>query len=256
MAIAACLLWLGSWLVLSGVVTRTADRIHYGVLDISANLGFTVENILVEGRRYADPQTIKAITNVQRGDPLFSFDPFAAQDLIEKLSWVKGAHVERRLPDTIYIRIEERVPLALWQRKNSLFLIDEEGVVVTDRNLSRFRDLAVLTGQDAPQEAANLFALLQAEPQIHNRVEGASFIAGRRWNIALKSGVLLKLPGEDFALALRRLVQAHEEEGLLDTHNSIIDMRELDRITVRTKPEESLEYKAVFQPSSDSKEGI
>lgn len=253
---ATCFVWLCSWLVLSGFVTRVVDKAHYGVLDLTANLGFTVENILVEGRHYADPHTIKAITNVQRGDPLFSFDPFVAQDLIQKLAWVKGAHVERRMPDTIYIRIEERVPLALWQRGDNVFLIDEDGIVVTDRNLGQFRDLAVLTGQDAPKEAANLFALLQAEPQIHSRVEGASFIAGRRWNLALKSGVLLKLPGEGFALALRRLVRAHEEEGLLDTQNSIIDMRELDRITVRTKPGESLEYKAVFQPSSGSKEGI
>lgn len=239
--------WIGSWMTLSGGFARTGEWVNSKTLNITAGMGFTVKNIMVEGRRHADPDTIKAIVNVEKGDPLFSFDPDAAQAMIEKISWVRSAQVERRLPDTIYIRLEERQPMALWQRDGKITVIDDEGVVLTDQHPENFSKLLLVVGENAPQNAAELMTMLEAEPEIARRTEAATFVSNRRWDLKLKDGTTVKLPEDEIGLALRRLVTTQLEDGILDKNLNAIDLRESDRITVRTNPGAVQEYKAGFK---------
>ena len=140
--------------------------------------------------------------------------------------------------------------MALWQRNKRLTLIDTEGAVLTDDKLGRFRDYIVLVGDDVPTRAPEFLQFLASEPEILNNIEAAKSISGRRWDVTLKSGAIVKLPEEELALALRRLAKMQEEENIMDKNISVIDVRELTRITVRTKPGAVREYKASFSGTS------
>lgn len=235
---------------MSGVWTRTQDKIETAALDKTAEWGFAVKNIMVDGRNHTDVDALKAMINMEKGDPIFAFHPGEAKAMIEKLSWVKSAHIERRLPDTIYIKITERKPMALWQRNQKLSLIDADGVVLTDQNLGAFKNFLIVVGDEAPQHAADLMTMLLAEPVIAKRVEAATLISGRRWDLKLKSGADVKLPEEELGLALRKLAVNHEEEALLDKDVLSIDVREEGRITVRTKPGSAQDFNAAITPAS------
>ncbi len=235
------------WFVTSGAWGRTLGGIEAAGLNASADMGFAVKNILVDGRNHTDVDTLKAMINVEKGDPIFAFKPYEARQMIEKLSWVKTAQVERRLPDTIYVKLEERVPIALWQRHKRLSLIDKEGAVLSEHGLDEFQNLVIVTGEQAPKKTYELLSLIKAEPLIEERVEAASLVSDRRWDLTLKSGAIIKLPEQEIGLALRRLAINHEEEGLLDKNVVSIDVREEGRITVRTKPGAVQEYKAGFK---------
>ncbi|MCB1531793.1 MAG: FtsQ-type POTRA domain-containing protein [Alphaproteobacteria bacterium] len=251
LAILVALGWLGSWFFLSDADTATADWIENKTLKITANMGFTVENILVEGRVHSDADVLKAIINVKRGDPLFSFNPAEAKALVERVAWVKSARVERRFPNTIYIELTEREPLALWQKDKKLSVLDQKGEVITSSGLSPFKDLIIVLGGQAPAHAPALFADLKAEPLIYERTKSVSWVGNRRWDVQLKSGVSVKLPEEDIGYALRRLAAAQEQDNLLDKDLSAIDLREAGRIVVRTRPGAVQEYKASVKAGSN-----
>lgn len=250
MLLAVALFWAGSWLVMSGALDALERRVHQTVMQTTAGWGFAVRNVLVDGREYTDVDTLRAMIGVEKGDPVFAFDPAKTKTNIEKLSWVKTAQVERRLPDTIYVKVEERIPLALWQRDKRLFLIDADGVILTDRNLEPWKNLLIVVGDDAPKKAAALIAMIHAEPLIEKRVEAATLMSGRRWDLTLKSGAEVKLPEEEMGLALRQLAINHEEEALLDKDVLSIDVREQGRITVRTKPGAVSDFNAGITPAS------
>ncbi len=237
-------LWVGAWLWLSGSFVRAAHWSQNQVIELAASAGFKVENILVEGRKYADADVLLALINIQKGDPLFSFDPAQARALIEQMEWVASVHVERRLPDTLYIGLEEREPLALWQRDKKLYLLDRAGKEIKTDRLHRFSDFVIVMGRDAPQNVAELMDYLSAEPLIRARSESAKYISGRRWNLTLKNGILIKLPESDMGLALSRLARAQEDEGLMDKDIIAIDLRDTLRMTIRTKPGAVQEYKS------------
>jgi len=137
--------------------------------------------------------------------------------------------------------------MAIWQRNKRLSLIDTEGVVLTDRKLKRFKDFIIVVGDDVPERAGDLFTLLGSEPEVYANIEAAKSISNRRWDLVLKSGAVVKLPEEEVALALRRLAVMQEDENIMDKNIKVIDVRELNRITVRTKPGAVREYKAGFQ---------
>ena len=246
MGVAICVgvLWCGSWVYLSGAAERTSDWAENKFEVAFADLGFTVEDIWVEGRRYTDIDVLLAIVNVEKGDPLFSFDPNHAKDLISQISWVEHVEIERRWPDTVYIEIEEREPLALWQGEKRAKLLDSAGDVIETGNLDRFSDLVMVTGKGAPKMAPALIQDLKAEPLIFKRVETAHRLGERRWDLRLKNGVLINLPADDVGFALRRLVDVHEKNGMLDKDIRSVDVREIGRVSVRTKPGAVQEYKA------------
>ncbi|MCB9988580.1 MAG: FtsQ-type POTRA domain-containing protein [Rhodospirillales bacterium] len=229
---------------MSGTVTRAVNGAQHKLYDLAAAQGFAVKDILVEGRVNTDPDVLLALINIEKGDPLFAFDPDEARDLIERIAWVRSAHVERRLPSTIYIGLTERVPMALWQNKGKIRLIDEEGVTLTDTDLAPFKDLPIIVGEDAPAQAPDLLALLEAEPLLAERLEAATWVGERRWDLKLKKGMTIKLPETDVGFALRRLARAQEDDGLLDKDLIVIDARQSDRLTVRTRPGAVETYRA------------
>ncbi|NCC21129.1 MAG: FtsQ-type POTRA domain-containing protein [Alphaproteobacteria bacterium] len=241
------LLWLGSWFVLSGGVQKAQAWGREESLRLSAQMGFAVDNILVEGRVHTDPEIIKGLVNMDKGDPVLAFDPVAVQIALEKVSWVRSARVERRLPDTIFIELVEREPLALWQSGGHLSLIDEDGEVLAETRLAAFEDLVILVGAGAPAHAAKLLGLLNAEPALKDKVEYASWIGDRRWDLKLESGIDVSLPETEEGLALRRLMAMHEQDGLLDKDIVAVDLRTVDRIIVRPRRGEAQAWQAGFE---------
>lgn len=245
------MIWVGAWLFLSGTMDSIHQQVQNKTYILLADAGFRVNNILVEGRYETDPDVLRAIINLERGDPIFAFDPAETREMIERLSWVREAHVERRLPDTLYVGLIERKPIALWQHKNKLRVIDADGVTLTDKLSVNQRTLPIVVGEYANEQAYDLLVMLEAEPDVKNMVEAATWVGDRRWDLTLKNEMTVRLPEMDIGLALSRLAKAHAQDKILDKDLSIIDLRETDRITIRTRPGAVQEYQASF----DSKAG-
>lgn len=228
--------WAGAWITLSGKGAESVRWLRQTYYKGSAAEGFTVNNVLVQGRVNVDPAMLRAAININRGDPILAADPADIREMIERISWVKEAHVERRLPDTLFIGLIERKPLALWQHKGKIRLIDDEGVTLADKNLDKFSDLLIIVGDDAPLHAAELVGILEAEPTVRSHVEAATWVGGRRWDLKIKSGATVKLPEDDAGLALRRLAEAQAHENILLKDIESIDLREPERFVIRARP--------------------
>ena len=224
----------GAWFVHSG----TAGLLRQRLLSASTDLGLAVANVEVEGRQRASREVILSALEVERGMPILSFDPTEAKRRLERVPWVRSASVERRLPDTIRVRIAEREPLALWQRQGKLVLVDREGVVVTSEQIERFGNLIVLVGPDAPKAGAALLDMLAGEAELASRVAAAVRVGGRRWNVRLDSGIDIALPEEDASSAWHRLAELERSEGILERDIQMVDLRLPDRLVVRATPTE------------------
>lgn len=235
---------LGYWLFFAEGTTKTGKAIHQSFIDITKDSGFVVQDILIEGRENTDIELIRTLVNIKPGEPIFALDPKGAREALEKISWVESVSVTRVLPDTIRIVIHERTPLALWQHDGKLALIDGEGEVLTRQDLQNFKDYLLLVGEDAPVYAQSFMELLMREPEIAKRVSSATRVGGRRWDISLENGITIKLPEEDMAVALKQLVKMQEEDKIFSKDIKSIDLRQPDRIMLRTRPGHLQEYSA------------
>lgn len=241
----------GAYAVHSGWWGETEISMAESFHESMKDHGFAVNNLMIDGRVNLDRATLKSVLDVQKGQSVFEPDLAALRERLEKLSWVKSAVVERHLPDTIYVRLDERQPMALWQRQNKLAVVDRDGVVLTETDLKKFKSLMILVGTEAPTYAPELVSMLQAEPDFAKRVESAKWIGGRRWDLFLKNGVEVRLPEEDMGQAIKRLADAQREAQLMDRNVLAIDLRDPARIVVQTAPGLAEEYQASFKPQKN-----
>lgn len=225
------------WLFSSGWVGRQSDVLADGLARASGGLGLAVDQVLVEGRFRTLPEDLLTAIAVRRGDPILAFDPRGAKARLEALPWVRHASVERRLPALIYLRLEERRPMALWQFEGIVSVIDETGEVIPDARPEDFAEMTLVVGPDAPQHSAALLRLLESEPELYRRVVAAVRVGGRRWNLQFDGGIDVRLPEADAAAAWEQFARIERQHGLLSRDVDSIDLRLPDRLVVKTAPD-------------------
>lgn len=207
------------------------------IVKLSAALGLRVADIRVEGRETTERATVLEALGAGFGTPILAVDPARAKEKLEALPWVRSAVIERRLPDTLYVRLVERKPLALWQHGGKLQLIDRGGEVIPVTQLDRFAKLPMVVGEDAAHHAADLLAMLASEPDLAARVTAAVRVGDRRWNLKIDNTIGVMLPAEDTPAAWAELARLERSNSLLERKIRAVDMRLPDRLVLEVVPE-------------------
>jgi len=91
-----------------------------------------VREVVVSGNRYATASELLALSQLHRGQTIFSVPAGLVQRRLEEHPWVKHASLRRVFPHTIQLVIEERQVIAWSQHpfENSRVAIAEGGVLV------------------------------------------------------------------------------------------------------------------------------
>ena len=213
-----------------GAGTNFSDR----AADATARLGLRIQTIVVEGRTKTPEDQLRATLGVHAGDPILAFSVAGARSRLEAINWVKSASVERRLPGTIIVRLNERTPFAVWQLEGKFVLIDREGNVVADSDVAAFAgQLPLVVGAGAPKAASLLLDALAGQPELLGRLVAAVRVGERRWNLRMKNGADVLLPEGAEVQALAKLAELQASSALLDRPLQSVDLRLPDRLVVR-----------------------
>ena len=202
-----------------------------------ARAGFTLKTIYLEGRNRTPMNHIREAIGVKKGEPILGISVETMRERLKKLEHVKEAAVERALPDTLYVRIVEREPVAIWQSKGTLSLVDDEGRVMEGEDISAYNHLPLVIGEEAPKHVSDLLALLAVEPDLVTRIKAVVRMGDRRWNVKFDHGVEVKLPEDEPQDAWKQLAKMQREQRVLDRDVRTIDMRLKDRIFIKVAPD-------------------
>ncbi len=228
---------IGMWR--SGAIASAHETIQETVVRLTAGAGFTVDEILVEGRTRTPMTALREALAVDHGDPLMLLDPAAARTRLEDIGWIESAAVERRPPNLVYVRLVERQPMALWQHEGHVTVVDRGGQVIAGAIVDKHRDLPLVVGMDAQTTASDLIDIMATDPGLRDKVAAAVRVGDRRWNLRLDNGIDVRLPESDIAAAWGKLVDLRRSDRLLDRDITVIDLRFPDRIIVRVSGEDS-----------------
>jgi cell division protein FtsQ len=222
------LLWL--WHI--GWPQRQTEKVMEAGLHVTQKAQFAVKDIVVEGRQQVSKDGLTSALGTIAGAPILSFDPVAAQNRIAKLPWVASAVVERRLPDTIVVKLTERVPMARWQHEDHTVVIDTEGAELPEAKLEQFQQLPLVVGSDAPGQASSLLDTLKEYPAITQHMTAAVRVGERRWDIHLQPKTVAKLPETNMTHALSRLSDLIVDQKILERDIVAIDLRDPSKLVI------------------------
>lgn len=219
---------LGWWLDYSGELDRISEASHRRLEQMALASGMTVRAVRVEGQQLLSPQSIVAQAAIDPKQLIMAIDLSEIKTRLESHPQIAQAQVTRTLPDRIEIQVSERQPAALWQHDARQIWLDKEGVQLDASQLTaaqKARHFPVITGQGADVALANFWQILEAAPELKDKVVAAQWIGGRRWNLVFEGGLKLLLPSHDPQKAFATFAQWQLEHGLFDKAIAQLDLR-------------------------------
>jgi cell division protein FtsQ len=232
-------LFIGSALVYGAVIggqtARAYDALTGGLHRLAVAAGFGVQRITVSGRMHATDAAIAAAIGAGPDTMMLGFDTDAAKARLEEVPWIRHAQVMRLLPSTLQVVLEERSPYAIWQSKGQTYVVDAEGVMLAPVLREAYPDLPLVVGEGAAKHAAQLFDELAAREELQRNMIAAIRVGDRRWTLKLSSGVEIMLPDDKIGEALASLDRLEQEREVLKRDIAAVDLRLLDRVTVRLR---------------------
>jgi cell division protein FtsQ len=223
----------GAWI--GGQTSKVFGLFTGGVEHLAVAAGFGVKRVNVEGQLHATDAAITAALNAGPDTMMLGFDTDSAKARLEAVPWIRHAQVMRFLPSTLQVVVEERTPYAVWQKDGQTYVIDDEGVVLARALRDAYRDLPLVVGEGAGKSASQLFAALAPYAALKEKMLAAIRVGDRRWTLKLTSGVEIMLPDDNVDEALSSLTKLEQRQGVLERDIAAVDLRLLDRITVRLR---------------------
>jgi cell division protein FtsQ len=217
----------------SPLAARLAAAATQHLAASSAGAGFVVTRVYSEGRVLADERSLQKALEPYYGKSILQVDLSGLKERVETVPWIRAASVSRRLPDTLWVRLEEHRPIARWLDGSRQVLVSDAGEVVRVKDAGRFRHLPLLFGNGAPARAEALLRLIGREPELAKHVTGARLVGERRWDIYLDGRIEVRLPASGEETAWRRLAREQSASSILGRAITAIDLRNPEWLTVQ-----------------------
>lgn len=220
----------------TNLVSKKIDSLTEEFYILSTQWGFTLDDIIIEGRDKTSREEILEVLNLQRGDNILSLNLNRLKEQVETLPWVHKAVIKRSFfPNILHIGIEERNVASIWQISEKFHAIDTDGNVI-NIPFKPNRPYLLIVGEEAPQNINELLKVLKTDQEIYSRVKVANYISKRRWNLILdniENGITIKLPEDDVEQAWKKLIKLDQTQGILKRKLTIIDLRLKDKVIVK-----------------------
>ena len=236
----------GFWCWKNSAFSRTIQVVSDKIYGVTVDAGYATRNLFIDGRNRTPLDAINDALDIDRGSPIFRLNLNEIRARLEKIESIKSADIERDLPDTLFVRVVEREPVARWQYQGKIALVDDNGVVMNGLDLAPYKDLPLIVGENAPKNVTELLNLLLIDPEISKRFTAAIWVGDRRWNIRLQHKHLandepdieVRLPEKEPLKAWQQLADMQKKEQILDRDIKAIDLRIDGRLFIKVPEEE------------------
>lgn len=199
-------LWLGRMALAAGLVLMTAAPAAWLVKRYAQS--FAVQSVTIEGEFHNEQahEIELALLPYVKGD-FFTADLANARAALLELSWIREVSLKRRWPNRIIVKIEEQVPVAIWNE--TLFINDAAGIF-KHRYIERAQVLPRLSGPEGTAwEVLAQFTLWSdwlRQAGLH--LAGVKLDERRGWTLATGEGIALNLGKEKVEARLQRFLRA------------------------------------------------
>ena len=201
--------------------------------NIPITVGLIVREVIVEGRSKTKKSALLQALQVSEGDNILAINITEMKDRINKLPWVKSARIERHFPNKISLTLFERTPMARWQTNRMLKLIDVHGDVIPIVDLTRFSNLPIIIGKNAPKIAGQILNTLSNEPHLFRRVKSLTLVSDRRWDVQLDNQINIHLPEKNPGKAWAHLATVEQGHNIFGDQVQGIDMRLENQLIIK-----------------------
>ena len=199
---------------------------HLKTLDI---FDLKLKYINIKGLNYLKKEKIIRKLELKKTNSIFFINLDKIKKQIKTFPLVETVHIERILPNTLNIKINEKVPIGIIQENNTYKLITKDKSILSTNNLQDFNHLPIFMGKGVEKNANEILKLL-TKVNFNEEIWSINLINQRRWNLNLKKGVKILLPEENEEKALKIIIKIQKEYNVLDGNFIEVDLRNVRQV--------------------------
>ncbi len=223
--------------------------------DIAARtLGFDIAAVTITGQSRLTEKELLRAGGVDGRASLPFLDAAEVRERLMSVPLVKSARVMKLYPNRLVIAVEERRPHALWQQDGRVTVVADDGVAIDELRDERYLGLPFVVGEGAQKRLPEFLQLMAGLGDLAQRVKAGVLVSGRRWDLDMTNGMLIRLPEENPGRAVATLLRLQRESRILEKDVMSIDLRAPDRVAVRLT-EEAVAAREAALPHKSKKTG-
>lgn len=206
--------------------------------DGAVSPSFRVRRVAVSGTRLLSPQDVLGAAAVE-GQNVFRLRRADVAERVRQIPAVRGVQMRVALPDRVEIVIDEREPYATWHAGSTSFLVDSDGLIISDREPEQ--PLIVIQDLDSPSLAPGARVdrgALQTVAALNAALPRALRHAPRQYDYSRALGVEFQAQGgprvrfgssEGIEAKVATLIALQQELARAGERVELIDVRFLSR---------------------------
>lgn len=219
--------------LLGGSLSQMGKRWGGAMDGVSRSIGLSVDTVEVIGLEHvpATARQIKTAAMIEPGENMFRADPHVIRRRVEDTSLVANVRVYRLWPDTVMIYADAAEPTALWNDGERWSVIDSMGRIMTKARPADHMTLVKSIGAGGPEAVPVLEKVFALMPELKTETDHARRVTGRRWDLVLRSGAVVKLPNdEDIVAGVMGFARIDDASELTLRPLKAIDLRVAGRV--------------------------
>jgi len=224
--------------LLGGSLSQIGKRWGNAMDGVSRSVGLSVDTVEVIGLEHVPSlaRDIKTAAMIEPGENMFRADPHTIRRRVEETRLVTKVRVYRLWPDTVMIYANAAEPTALWNDGDRWAVVDSLGRLMPKARASDYTHLTKAVGVGGPEAVPALEQAFTLVPGLRGNVDHARRIAGRRWDLVLTSGAIMKLPTDErLPASLVHFAAVEPDAELTRRLVGVIDLRVAGRVFLRPK---------------------
>jgi len=195
---------------------------------------FMIKVASVDGASDELAHEIREIMPLDFPTSYFDLDIKYLHKILNDIPAVASAAIKVTVSGVLQIDISERTPAFIWRKDEVISVIDEKGkfIRLAGSRLD-YPELPLVIGEAANLSIADISGLMEDNQYFLDQVRAFVRVGERRWDLVLDNNLRIMLPQTEFLAAFDRLMLMNQSGSLFSNQLSIIDMRLVERPTVR-----------------------
>ncbi len=157
---------------------------------------------------------------------------------LKENNWIKNVKLTTNYKNSLFIEIEEYIPLGIYVFNEKKFYFDDNGKIITQiTNQSKYNNLFLFYGQSSNLKAKSITTILDnLNFKKKFKIISLHYIESRRWNIVLNNNIKLMLSENSPKKSLENFIKVEKSLSEIDMNNiKYFDLRNINKTLILNK---------------------
>ena len=208
---------------------------YHSVENLSHNFQYQFTKFEINGLKRVEYSFIKQNLEKHIDSSIFLLPLEKINNNLYENNWIKNIKLRTNYKDTLYVDLEEYVPIGLYKFNDKLFYFDKKGKIIEqykyNDNITKFK---TFSGPYSNLKAKIIIEILDSL-KFENKftIKNIEYLENRRWNIYLDKNIKLMLSESTPKKSLINFINIEKNLSQIDLDNiKFIDLRDINKTII------------------------